>query len=84
MKTNLLLIIATLTVAWCSYGCGAKPAETTASGVQNTTPEKNELSAKLKSMSPEERARYVQEHPDEIKGTFGGVSGPPAGGQNQR
>jgi len=54
------------------FGCSSKPEPPSA---PDPKAPKTELSQKLQNMSPEERAKYVQEHPEEVSGTYSGVAG---------
>lgn len=58
-----------------AVGCSSAPTNSAVStpGVQSQ--ERVNLDAKLKAMSPEERAKYVQEHPDEIRAAYSNVPG---------
>lgn len=70
-----VLIPTFLILMSAAMGCGkAAPAP---SGV-GVAPAQKDLAAKLQSMTPEERARYVRENPQEVSSTFSQVGG---GGQ---
>jgi|GEM_PF-6051718 len=64
-----LLIVPLIVLA----GCGG-PAAPTKATTQMTTPQK-ELSSKMASMTPQERADYIKTHVDEV--TAAAASGNP-------
>gem|GEM_PF-2671093 len=70
MKLTLLLVIGASLV-----GCSGSPQGTAASAPALQNAQKNDLAAKLKAMSPDERAKYVQEHADEVRAAYSQIPG---------
>ncbi len=66
--------------ALCAAGCSSTP-EPTKEALEADNPSKAALTEKLESMTPEERAAYVQANPGEIQQTFSGVNNGQASGQ---
>lgn len=75
---NWLLI--GLSVCAFSLGCSSKAPEATnpASSSDPAVQAKSALAEKLKAMSPEQRAAYIQQNPQEIQATFGSAGVPTA------
>lgn len=71
---TLILFLGVAILAGCDQAPSAKQSATGPAD----TPAKAELSDKLNKMSPQERAAYVQAHPDEVKRTFSGAQAPGA------
>lgn len=66
------LIPAITVLAILVIGCG-KPKADADPAITADDPEKAEMTQMLESMSPEERARYVQENPEAVKSAYSGV-----------
>jgi hypothetical protein len=67
-----LLVAAAIACAGCS---GSDPTKTLSAAPASKSPAQSELETKLGTMSPEERSKYVQDHPDEFRSAYG-VVGP--------
>ena len=71
--SNSMKLIPILLIALTVIGCGSESAKAPA---PEPDASKTVLSEKLKMMTPEERAKYVQEHPNEISDAYSGVNTP--------
>lgn len=75
-----------LTIFAFGLGCSSKAPEASnpATSADPSVQAKAALGEKLKSMTPEQRAAYIQQNPQEIQSTFGssGVPNYAAAGSN--
>lgn len=69
-------------LAICAFGLGcsskAPVASAPAASADPTVQAKAALGEKLKAMTPEQRAAYIQKNPQEIQATFGSSGVPTA------
>jgi hypothetical protein len=72
------LISAVFLVCAIAVGCSKEGGATTNTG-PSQDPARAAMDTKLKEMTPEERAKYVQDHADEIRTAYSGVPAPRAG-----
>ncbi len=71
MKAKIL-IAATLTLTVLLAGC-SKPQAQDSPALAAEDSEKAEMTQMLEAMTPEERARYVQENPEAVQSAYRGV-----------
>jgi len=65
MNTRLLLLAVALGAF--ALGCNSEPPVSQSSADTAVQGKQAELKKKLDGMSPEERAKYLQEHPEEVQ-----------------
>lgn len=77
MKQTLIITFLVAAMALL-VGCGSKQAEYTPEAAALDDPEKAEMTQKLESMTPEQRAQYVQQNQAEVQNAYSGGKDPGA------
>lgn len=77
MKQTLIFTFLVAVMALL-VGCGNKQAEYTPEAAAADDPEKAAMTQHLESMTPEQRAQYVQQNQAEVQNAYSGVKEPGA------